>query len=85
MFCSFFTENLTPFGQASLSSNGGGAARNAIEPPVSNKFDMQKCTHTVLGYPNAWWMFQFYKESVFITDVTIYYREQCKYKNQYIT
>lgn len=79
MFCSFFTENLTQVGHASLSSNGGGPAINAIEPPISNKFGLGICTHTFLGKPDAWWMFEFNKETVFITDVIIYYREDCKY------
>ncbi|CAG2257239.1 PTPRT [Mytilus edulis] len=44
-------------------------------PPISNSWDINKCTHTIIGSNPAWWMFTFSFESVYITDITIYYRE----------
>ncbi|CAG2213411.1 unnamed protein product [Mytilus edulis] len=68
-------ENLTAFGLASQSSTNIGLAENAIEPPISNEFDFDKCTHTHLGTTAEWWMFQFSFKSAFVTDIDIYYRE----------
>ncbi|XP_076115892.1 uncharacterized protein LOC143083529 [Mytilus galloprovincialis] len=67
-------QNLTPFGQPLQSSNGGGYAKNAIEPPISNEFDLNKCSNTRLGTIAEWWMFEFSFKAAFVTDITIYYR-----------
>ncbi|CAC5421893.1 unnamed protein product [Mytilus coruscus] len=72
----FLTENLTPSGKASQSSQIDIARpQNAIDPPESNDFDFNKCTHTYIDNKPAWWMFEFSFEFAFITDITIYYRE----------
>ncbi|CAC5412432.1 PTPRT [Mytilus coruscus] len=69
-------QNLTKFGQATQSSTQSrGRAQNAIYPPISNDWSFDKCTHTIIGKNPAWWMFQFSYESVYITDITIYYRQ----------
>lgn len=60
-------------------------AKNAIDPPISNEFGFEKCSHTRIGNKPAWWMFRFSYESVYITDIAIYYREGCKYTQKYIT
>lgn len=74
------TVNLARFGVASQSSTVyTGVAENAINPPISNAWGFDKCTHTVIGNRPAWWRFKFSMESVYITDITIYYRENCKY------
>lgn len=74
------TENIARFGMATQSSTYNiGGAQNAIDPPISNEWSIYKCTHTVLGNKPAWWMFTFSKESVYITAITIYYREGCKH------
>lgn len=86
MFCFlfFFTVNLTAFGTANQSSLYGGKnyAVNAINPPISNKFDLTKCTHTKDTNINntvfAWWMFNISFGAAYITDILIYYREACK-------
>lgn len=76
----FLTENLTRFGNATQSSTeANGHAQNAIKPPISNAWSFDKCTHTIIGNNPAWWMFTFSFESVYITDIIIYYREGCKY------
>ncbi|CAC5418228.1 PTPRT [Mytilus coruscus] len=78
-------KNLTPFGQASLSSTLDAwktTAIKAIQPPVSNAWAKRNsiyCTHTN-GYKNtnpqpAWWMFELSFESAYITEIQIYYRE----------
>ncbi|XP_071132256.1 uncharacterized protein [Mytilus edulis] len=73
--------NLTPFGTATQSTNYrsyNGKPEYAIEPPISNKFALSKCSHTDVGRrgaPADWWMFQFSFGIAFITDITIYYRE----------
>ncbi|CAG2228466.1 unnamed protein product [Mytilus edulis] len=79
-----FIENLTPSGQASLSSTLTSTTKaiKAIQPPISNTFMYQNhvlCTHTN-GYRDenplpAWWMFEFSFESAYITEIQIYYRE----------
>ncbi|VDI55259.1 Hypothetical predicted protein [Mytilus galloprovincialis] len=80
-----FTENLTPFGTASLSSTldiWKTQAIKAIQPPISNTWTNRNtiyCTHTD-GYRDtnplpAWWMFEFSFESAYITEIQIYYRE----------
>ncbi|CAG2196371.1 unnamed protein product [Mytilus edulis] len=68
--------NLTPFGRATQSSilNHAGP-ENAINPPISNVFHLDHCTHTLLGKTYAWWMFEVSFKLAYITDVIIYYRE----------
>ncbi|XP_063399474.1 uncharacterized protein LOC134684090 [Mytilus trossulus] len=71
-----FKVNLARFGQATQSSMAlGCSAQCAIDPPISNKWGQHICTHTIVGNKPAWWMFQFSFELVYITDITIYYRE----------
>ncbi|XP_052071237.1 multiple epidermal growth factor-like domains protein 10 isoform X2 [Mytilus californianus] len=68
--------NLTPFGKASQSSQYFyGRPVNAINPPISNTFDNDYCSHTNLEKTAAWWMFQISFGTAYITDITIYYRE----------
>lgn len=77
-----FTVNLTPFGTASMSSFfGGSTPENAILPTISNAFSLGLCAHTNHGDDPSpdWWMFQFSFEFAYITNITIYYREDCKY------
>ncbi|XP_076072679.1 uncharacterized protein LOC143044511 isoform X2 [Mytilus galloprovincialis] len=70
--------NLTPFGTATqISTYSRGIPQNAIKPPVSNAFSFDICTHTgIVSRAPAWWMFQFSFGIAYITDITIYYREQ---------
>ncbi|CAC5376554.1 unnamed protein product [Mytilus coruscus] len=76
------SENLTPFGRATQSSQSGeGGPRNAILPPISNEWGYDKCTHTDPYKSPAWWMFNISFGPAFITDIKIYYREQCCQKN----
>lgn len=78
-----FIDNLTPFGTANQSSrftSSGGNPEDAILPPISNIVSFNYCSHTDTGRnDSAWWMFHFSLGSAYITDVTIYYREECKY------
>ncbi|XP_052087399.1 uncharacterized protein LOC127724469 [Mytilus californianus] len=72
--------NLTPNGtalQSSVFNKPDGNPEYAINPPISNKFTLQTCSHTRPKGDNkpAWWMFQFSFGSAHITDVTIYYKE----------
>lgn len=52
---------------------------NAVKPPLSNGFSLQTCSHTYPTTKPAWWMFAFSFGAAYITDITIYYREHCKY------
>lgn len=85
VFAANITENLTPNGTATQSSDNDpvkGKAENAINPPISNEYSVDNCSSTKLsgsGIQNAWWMFSFSFDTAYITDVTIYYRENCKY------
>lgn len=73
-----FSVNLTPFGEASQSSQVGIAgAQNAINPPVSNEWSYTSCTHTDPSKTPAWWMFNISYGPAFITDIKIYYRILC--------
>ncbi|XP_063445964.1 uncharacterized protein LOC134725751 [Mytilus trossulus] len=81
-------QNLTPFGNASQSSSynmndpSRGKAENAVNPPISNEYSLDKCSSTKLslyGMRSAWWMFEYSFDTAYITDITIYYRENCKY------
>ncbi|CAC5381238.1 unnamed protein product [Mytilus coruscus] len=74
--------NLTPFGTASQSSLFGsgykGKPTNAVNPPISNHFSLNICAHTNANTHfnySAWCIFQFSYGSAYITDITIYYRE----------
>lgn len=82
----YLADNLTPFGTASQSSRYiRSTPDGAILPPISNRFTLETCSTTnVDGAPKAWWMFQFSFLSAFITDITIYYREGCKYETFFI-
>ncbi|XP_052087518.1 receptor-type tyrosine-protein phosphatase T-like [Mytilus californianus] len=75
-------KNLAPLGKATQSSQSGIAGPyNAIHSPVSNKWSDRYCTHTNTDFKSpAWWMFNSSFESTFITDVTIYYRENLAYR-----
>ncbi|VDI45795.1 receptor-type tyrosine-protein phosphatase T [Mytilus galloprovincialis] len=71
-------QNLALFGEATQSSNYGGAkAENVIKPPLSNIWSYKECTHTAESpfIASAWWMFNISYGIVFITDIMIYYRE----------
>ncbi|XP_071159994.1 plexin A3-like [Mytilus edulis] len=74
-------KNLTPNGTATQSSDNDavkGKAENAINPPISNVYSIDDCSSTKLspkGITEAWWMFIFSFDTAYITDVTIYYRE----------
>ncbi|XP_052104992.1 uncharacterized protein LOC127738022 [Mytilus californianus] len=75
--CSTPSENLARFGSATQSSQYGSAVpQNAINPPISNEWGFTKCTHTSDNLSPAWWMFNISYGTVFITDITIYYRER---------
>ncbi|CAC5417489.1 MEGF10_11 [Mytilus coruscus] len=72
--------NLTQFGttrQSSSFTNGLGKPEYAIYPPISNSFYLSTCSYTYLTdfTASAWWMFQFSFGPVYITNITIYYRE----------
>ncbi|XP_063418249.1 plexin-B2-like [Mytilus trossulus] len=53
----------------------GGQPENAVKPPISNSFSLKNCSHTNIISEYAWWMFEFSFGTAFITDITIYYRE----------
>ncbi|XP_063443552.1 multiple epidermal growth factor-like domains protein 11 isoform X2 [Mytilus trossulus] len=74
--------NLTPFGTATQSSNHSiGVPQKALQPPVSNAYSINICSHTgIVSKTPAWWMFQFSFGISFITDITIYYRESYSYR-----
>ncbi|XP_052080748.1 plexin-B2-like isoform X2 [Mytilus californianus] len=73
--------NLAPNGTATQSSNNDaikGKPENAVNPPISNEYSLDKCSHTKeaqSGINEAWWMFEFSFGTAYITEVTIYYRE----------
>ncbi|XP_063398426.1 uncharacterized protein LOC134683184 [Mytilus trossulus] len=74
-------KNLTPFGEATLSSSAHNTKpENAINPPISNTWSETYCTHTDYGQITAWWMFNFSFGSAFITDVKIYYRGSSRHR-----
>ncbi|CAC5417488.1 unnamed protein product [Mytilus coruscus] len=74
-------DNLTPFGKATQSSQHfAGRPENAINPPISNTFSIDHCSHTKLQKTEAWWMFQLSIGAAYITNVTIYYRENYAYR-----
>lgn len=79
--CVCIVENLAPFGKATQSSQlSRGIPGNALNTPISNTFSFAQCSHTDNENPVvAWWMFRLSFGTAFITDVTIYYREKCKY------
>ncbi|XP_052080402.1 uncharacterized protein LOC127718421 [Mytilus californianus] len=72
-------KNLTPFGnamQSSQSGTGKGIPENAINPPISNEYDLEICSQTTeSGYSTAWWMFEFSLGTAYIENIEIYYRE----------
>ncbi|CAC5388871.1 Tyrosine-protein phosphatase 2,Tyrosine-protein phosphatase corkscrew,Tyrosine-protein phosphatase non-receptor type 6 [Mytilus coruscus] len=73
-----FTDNLTPNGtatQSSLFHVDLGYPENAINPPITNQFTLETCSHTRDEGAPAWWMFEFSFGSAHITDITIYYRQ----------
>ncbi|VDI11984.1 Hypothetical predicted protein [Mytilus galloprovincialis] len=81
--------NLTPFGTASQSSPydfsdiSKGKPENAVNSPVSNQFTLTTCSSTKLSDRNidaAWWMFNFSFNTAYISNVTIYYRENYSYR-----
>lgn len=77
-----FSENLTPFGKAIQSSRYAQnifGPQTAIDPPISNEWGYDKCTHTNPALTSAWWMFNISYKSAFITDIKIYYREACTF------
>lgn len=74
--------NLTSFGTANQSSLywlKSAGPLNAIQPPISNTWGENLCTHTNAHLTPAWWMFDISYESPFITDISIYYRKSCTY------
>ncbi|VDI25636.1 Hypothetical predicted protein, partial [Mytilus galloprovincialis] len=86
MILCFPKENLTPFGFATQSSSltnmtndtVDGKPDNAINPPISNQFSLDNCSSTgraLNGTNEAWWMFKYSLGTAYITDITIYYRE----------
>ncbi|XP_052071242.1 multiple epidermal growth factor-like domains protein 10 isoform X3 [Mytilus californianus] len=74
--------NLTPFGTSTQSSTyNSGIPQNAINPPVSNVFSFDICSHTgIFTRTPAWWMFQFSFGIAYITDITINYRESFSFR-----
>lgn len=84
-----FSENLTQNGFATQSSPYDpndlrrGKPENAVNPPISNQYSLDQCSSTKLtgsgGTLKAWWIFTFSFGIAYITDITIYYREKCKY------
>ncbi|XP_052080277.1 hepatocyte growth factor receptor-like isoform X2 [Mytilus californianus] len=73
--------NLTPFGngsQSSYISDVDGNPEYAVNPPMSNEYSLDKCsssTEKVGQARGAWWIFEFSFDTAYITDITIYYRE----------
>lgn len=67
--------------QSSSYQKPQGNPEYAIYPPESNTFTLRTCSHTVVMQTNsrAWWMFQFSFGFAHITNITIYYRENCTY------
>lgn len=83
----YFAGNLTQFGtarQSSSFSNGLGKPEYAIYPPITNNFSLSTCSHAYLtdSTESAWWMFQFSVGPMYITDITIYFRKDCKYTHE---
>lgn len=81
-----FLENLTPNGTATQStsydSTDSGKPENAVNPPISNEYSLDNCSSTKFatsGIGKAWWMFEFSFGTAYITDITIYYRKDCKF------
>ncbi|CAC5384280.1 unnamed protein product [Mytilus coruscus] len=71
-------ENLTKKGKATMSSlflKSGTKPENALNPPKSNNFTLETCSHKNPEFKPAWWMFQFSFGTAYITNITIYYRE----------
>ncbi|XP_063443277.1 plexin-A1-like [Mytilus trossulus] len=77
------SKNLTPYGTATQSSSysideNKGRPEYAIKPPISNQYSLDQCSSTKLtgsGNLKVWWMFEFSFDTAYITDITIYYRE----------
>ncbi|CAC5377410.1 unnamed protein product [Mytilus coruscus] len=75
--------NLAPFGtatQSSLVDDVQGKPHFAIQPPISNAFNLAICSHTALSSKPAWWMFQFSFGSAYITEIKVYYRADFAYR-----
>lgn len=55
----YFSDTLTQYGtatQSSIFSSGLGEPENAIYPPISNSFSVNRCSHTTLDVntESAW-------------------------------
>ncbi|XP_052080303.1 uncharacterized protein LOC127718350 isoform X1 [Mytilus californianus] len=72
-------DNLTPFGIATQGPISGvnGKPENAIQPPIGNKYNLSICTQSWSTHSEipAWWRFDFFFDTAYITDIAIYYRE----------
>lgn len=82
----FLKANLTQYGitQSSSLSNDTvkGKPENAVYPPISNQYSLDNCSSTglaVSGISATWWLFKFSLDAAYITDILIYYREDCEY------
>lgn len=67
---------------SSVFNNKTIKPENAIQPPISNKFAFENCVHTNSTDYNdkpAWWMLEISFGIAYITNIEIYYREDCKY------
>ncbi|XP_052080307.1 uncharacterized protein LOC127718329 [Mytilus californianus] len=77
-------ENLTPYGNATQGPMFGsnGKPDNAVKPPISNEYNLSICTKSWTDRSNvpAWWMFEFSYGIAYITDITIYYRENFAFR-----
>ncbi|CAG2200935.1 unnamed protein product [Mytilus edulis] len=71
--------NLTPYGNATHGPLFGsnGQPDNAVKPPISNKYNLSICSKSwsYTTSASAWWMFELSIDTAYITDITIYYRE----------
>ena len=87
MNCVMYIENLAPNGTASQSTfcwkpkNLSLTADVAISGGRSDTFDTLTCSITWYEpfQRFAWWMFTFPVDTVYVTNVTIYYRESSKF------
>jgi hypothetical protein len=88
-----YTENLSPNGTAFQSSDYHWVDRNlnltadlAISGKRTDKFAGESCALTLYEPTQytAWWMLTFPVDSVYITNVLIYFREKGKFFFSYV-
>ena len=76
----FFAEDISPNGTASQSSNYRTRyAYLAITGGPSHDFNAGSCSATNSNQNISWWMLTFPSDKVFVSNVIIYYRSNCKY------